>query len=157
VTSIIYGIKEPAFLLKIGGILICLSLGLNVLMIPKYGAIGAGIATSIPRLIALPIYIHFVSRKINQPWPMSEALRITLATAIMGLVIFPIQYYLDTVPGLCLSIPAGIIVYVVVLLAFRLVNNQDIKMLKQFGERLPAILKKVYMAAIGVLAKFAKA
>jgi O-antigen/teichoic acid export membrane protein len=156
ISSIIYGIKEPAFLLKVGCILICMSIGFNLLLIPKYGAIGAVIATSIPRLMAMPIYIHFVSRKIKQHWPMNEAVRTVLAAAGMGLIVFFIQYDLSAVLGLSLGVPVGIIVYLAALLAFKLVKSDDIRMLKQFEERLPSILKHPFAATIGFVGKLVK-
>lgn len=156
VSSIIYGLKEPVFILKIGIILICISIGLNLWLIPKYGAIGAVIATSVPRMIALPIYIRFVSRKLGVPWPLGDTARVVLASVIMGLIAFMLQYYLGDILSLCLGVPVGIIVYAAALLALGLVKPQDLRILKQFESRLPFTLRKGYDAIISFLERFVR-
>jgi O-antigen/teichoic acid export membrane protein len=156
VSSIIYGLKEPGFILKIGIILIVLSIGLNLWLIPKYGAVGAVIATSFPRMIALPIYICFASRKIKMPWPLGDTARVVLASVIMGLLVFALQHYLSDILGLCLGIPAGIIIYAVAILALGLVKPQDLNILKQTEKQLPKVLRKGYAAIINFLAKFVR-
>jgi O-antigen/teichoic acid export membrane protein len=156
VSSIIYGIKEPVFILKIGVILVCLSIGLNLWLIPKYGAIGAVIATSIPRMLSLPLYIRFVSKRIGAPWPLGDTIRVVLASVVMGLVVFMLQHYLGIVLGLCLGVPVGIIVYIAALLVLHLAGPQDLTILKQIEPRLPFVLRKGYAAIIGLVEKFVK-
>jgi O-antigen/teichoic acid export membrane protein len=156
VSSIIYGIKEPVFILKIGVILVCLSIGLNLWLIPKYGAIGAVIATSIPRMLSLPLYIGFVSRRIGAPWPLGDTIRVVLASVVMGLVVFVLQHYLGIVLGLCLGVTVGIIVYLAALLLLRLARPQDLTILKQLEPRLPFILRKGCAAIINLVERFVR-
>jgi stage V sporulation protein B len=157
VSSIIYGIKEPAYLLKIGAVLVCMSIGLNFWLIPKYGAMGAVIATSIPRVISLPIYIFFVSKKIKKPWPMGDTVKIALASAGIGLVAFVLQHYLESaVLSLCLSVAVSIIVFIIALLALGVVRKNDLIILKQVEQRLPLPFRRGFAALIGVVEKFAR-
>ncbi len=157
VSSIIYGIKEPAYLLKIGAVLVCMSIGLNFWLIPKYGAMGAVIATSIPRVISLPIYIFFVSKKIKKPWPMGDTVKIALASAGIGLVAFVLQHYLESaVLSLCLSVAVSIIVFIIALLALGVVRKNDLIILKQVEQRLPLPFRRGFAAVIGVVEKFAR-
>jgi O-antigen/teichoic acid export membrane protein len=156
VSSVIYGIKEPVFLLKIGVFLMCVSIGLNLWLIPKYGAIGAVIATSIPRMVSLPIYIYYVSRKINTPWPLGDTIRPILASLLMGLVLFGLQYYLSDVLGLVIGIPIGILSYVIFLLIVRFPTQQDINVLRQIEERMPIVLRKSFAVVIRVAGKFVR-
>jgi O-antigen/teichoic acid export membrane protein len=156
VTSIIYGIKEPVFLVKIGAVLIILSIGLNFLLIPRYGAMGAVIATSIPRLIALPLYIRFVSKRIGQPWPIKDGIKIASVSVGTGLIVFLIQYYLGDAIGLGVGIPVGFVIYVAGLLALRLVKPEDMRMLRQLEKRVPAIFRGIFTAALNLVGKFAK-
>jgi len=156
VSSIIYGLKEPGFILKTGVLLILLSIGLNLWLIPKYGAMGAVIATSFPRMIALPIYIRFASRKIEAPWPLGDTARAVLASVVMGLVVFVLQHYLGDILSLCLGVPVGIIIYAAALLALGLVKPQDLRILKQFENRLPLTLRKGYTAIINFLGRFVR-
>jgi O-antigen/teichoic acid export membrane protein len=156
VSSIIYALKKPGFILKIGIILIILSIGLNLWLIPKYGAIGAIIATSFPRVIALPIYICFASRKIKMPWPLGDTARVIIASVIMGLLVFTLQHYLSDILGLCLGVPAGIIIYAAAILALGLVKPQDLNILKQTEKQIPKAFRKGYAAIINFIAKFVR-
>jgi O-antigen/teichoic acid export membrane protein len=155
VSSVIYGIKEPVFLLRMGVVLVCISLGLNLWLIPKYGTMGAVIGTSIPRLIALPLYIRFVSRKIQVPWPLKDTLKITCISIIMGLILFVIQYFLSDILGLVIGICLGIVIYFSSLFIFRLIKTQDLKNLRQVADRLPKKLRSKYLTLIDRLDKFA--
>ena len=156
VSSIIYGIKEPSYILKIGVFLIVLSVGLNLWLIPKYGALGAVIATSVPRVISLPLYIRFVSRKIGASWPLGDTFKTVAAAVILGLVVFVIQYYLDGIPSLAVSIPVGIFVYVLALLALRVVNREDFTLFKGAQNIVPAPLRKTYIALLTTMQRVAR-
>ena len=156
-SSIIYGIKEPGYLLKIGAILVCLSIGLNLWLIPDHGAIGAVIATGIPRVIALPIYILFVSKKIRTPWPVSDTIKIALASVVIGAMAFVLQYYVHSpILSICLSIPICIVVFVAVLLSLGVIKTSDLIVLKKVEMQLPSPLRRGFMVLIGVLDKFAR-
>jgi len=156
VTSVIYGIREPVFLLKIGVILIVISIGLNLWLIPKIGTMGAVIATSIPRILAIPLYINFISKKIKVSWPLGDTLRIAVASVIMGAIVFGIQYFISDILGLVLGILAGIITYAAGILILRLITNQDIRILKQIEKKVPSIFRKSFSGIIGFLSKFAR-
>jgi O-antigen/teichoic acid export membrane protein len=157
VSSIIYGIKEPGYLLKIGAVLVCVTVGLNFWLIPEHGALGAVIATSIPRSIALPIYIIFVSRRIEKPWPMGDTLRIFLASVVAGLVAFFLQYPLDSaLLSLCLSVPVSIITFIIALLVLRVVRESDLMTFKQIEQQIPSRFRRGFAAVIRVAAKFVR-
>jgi stage V sporulation protein B len=156
VSSIIYGVKEPTYLLKIGIGLVIISIGLNFWLIPIYGAIGAVIATSIPRMLALPLYIRFVSKRIGEPWPLKATIRTSIAAVGMGVVAFLIQLYLGTALGLGLGIPLSIIVYIVALLLFGAVRAQDISMLRQIEKHMPTKFRRIYIGTLDLINKFVK-
>jgi O-antigen/teichoic acid export membrane protein len=144
VSSVIYGINQPTFLLKIGVVLAAMSVGLNFWLIPKYGALGAVIATAIPRVLSLPIYIRFVSRKIGEPWPMRDTIKIVLASLIMGGVIYAVQAQVGVVTGLAAGIILGLVVYITALFFLRIIGERDLEILEKVQEMLPRRLKKPY-------------
>jgi O-antigen/teichoic acid export membrane protein len=148
VSSVIYGIKEPSFLVKIGAFLVVIAIGLNLLLIPKFGAVGAVIATSIPRVISVPLYIRFVSKKTGASWPMGDTFKTAISAVIMGLIVFIIQYYLGGILSLAVSIPIGIIVYAAALFAIGAVKREDFTLFKGVQKTLPAPLRKPYLALL---------
>jgi O-antigen/teichoic acid export membrane protein len=156
VSSVIYGIRQPTLLLKIGAVLIVINVGLDFWLIPKYGAYGAVAATSIPRMLSLPIYIYFVSRKINERWPMADTLKIVLASIITGLATFVLQRTFGLVLSLVLGVTAGIILYIVALLVLRAVKPEDLQFLKKVEKRVPSILRQQYSKVINQVAVFVR-
>lgn len=157
VSSIIYGIKEPGYLLKAGAVLVFMSIGLNLWLIPGHGAMGAAIATSIPRVIALPIYIFFVSRKIKTSWPMVDTVKIALVSVGVGLVAFVIQHYLENdILSICLSVPISFIAFVIALLVLGVVKADDLTILKRAEQRLPLPFRRGFAAIIRMTEKFVR-
>jgi O-antigen/teichoic acid export membrane protein len=151
VSSVIYGIKEPSFLVKVGIFLVVLSIGLNLWLIPKYGALGAVIATSIPRVITVPIYVRFVSKKTGAAWPMRDTLKTAIAAVIIGTAAFIIQHYLGNTLGLALGIPIGIIVYGVALLVIGAVTREDLHTFRALQKSLPKPLRKSYTGIMNLI------
>jgi O-antigen/teichoic acid export membrane protein len=149
-TAVIYGVNQPAFVLKVGLLLLCLGVGLNLWLIPWLGAVGAATASSVPRLLVLPIYIYFVYKRIGVSWPVGDTLRIALACSVMGVVLFVIQNYLGMALGLALAVPVGLPVYVVAILTLGTFRSQDIHILEGFQGFLPSALRKHYEALMGV-------
>jgi O-antigen/teichoic acid export membrane protein len=142
--AVIYGINQPAFVLKMGGLLALLNVGLSLWLIPKYGMMGAVVASSVPRVLTLPVYIGFASRRIGATWPLWDTVKIALASLIMGLLLFVLQSHLGTVLALASLIPLGTVLYIAVILAFRVVRKQDLDILKGIESSLPTVLRKKY-------------
>jgi len=154
-TSVIYGTNEPAFILKVVLLLAFLNLGLNLWLVPRYGVLGAAIGSSVPRLLTLPLYIRFASRKIGSAWPMGDTVRIGLASVIMGAVLFVLQNYLGVVLSLALSVPLGLIVFTAVILTLGVVRQRDVDTLNGIQKSLPQPLRKSYTAVIRLLERAA--
>jgi O-antigen/teichoic acid export membrane protein len=143
VSSVIYGIKEPSYLVKIGAILVLVSVGLCLWLIPRYGAMGAVIALSIPRTISLPIYVVFVCKRIQAPWPTGDTLRTASAAMCAGLAAFAVQHYVNSnLLALCVGVAVAVVVYATAVLALRVVRSGDLDTLKQVEQRLPSWFRR---------------
>jgi len=149
-TSVIYGINEPSFILKVYLMTACLSIGLNLWLIPKYGIVGAAIGSSGPRFLSALLYIHFASRKIAAPWPLSSTAKIALASLVMGLPLLLLQYHLGTVASLVLSLPLGVMLYLAAILVLREVHKLDLEAFKKIQDYLPVLLRGKYAALLNV-------
>ena len=128
-----------------------LSIGLSVWLVPLYGALGAAIASSVSLVLTLPVNVIFISKNIGAIWPMRDAIRITLATLIMGLIVYALQAYLGVVMSLILGIPLGVVIYIIAILALKVVHEQDIAMLKKIQGSFPILLRKHYIHLVELL------
>jgi O-antigen/teichoic acid export membrane protein len=152
-TSVIHALNKATFDLKAGVVLACLSVGLDLWLIPRHGVLGAAIGSSIPRLLMIPIYSVFVLRNIKASWPWADTAKITLASCTMGLALFAIQTRMGTVLSLALSIPLGLLIYGALLFGMRVVQRQDLQMFGRLEESLPSRFRKTYLSLIGLAMK----
>jgi O-antigen/teichoic acid export membrane protein len=154
--AVIYGINQPAFLLKVGGLLALVNVGLSIWLIPEYGVVGAAIAGSVPRLFLLPIRARFVSKKIGATWPVWDTLKIVIASLIMGLVVFVLQSQLGTALSLALCLPLGVVLYIVTILALRVIGKKDVTILKSIQDSLPSTVRNRYSTLIRLVDSLAR-
>lgn len=149
------GINQPTFLFGAGLFLGGLNIGLNLWLIPRYGVLGAAIASSASRFLSLFPYIWFASRKIGTTWPLADTPKIGAASVIMGLALFGLQIHLDAALSLALGIPLGLVLYAIAILFFRVVHKQDLNILRGIQGSLPLALRKHYATFIGVAERLA--
>ncbi|MFH1140641.1 MAG: flippase [Chloroflexota bacterium] len=150
----LYAVDKPAFALKVAVVLAPLHIGLNLLFISRYGAIGAAIATSALQFLILPVYIWLMYRETRALWPLADGARTVLAAAVMGIALFALYKVWGTIPALVLALPLGGALYFLGLVAFGALRAQDLEILAKAKEVLPSILWNPYrgmMRAMGSL------
>jgi len=123
-----------AFMIFLSGVL---NIVLNVLFIPRYGFMGAGIAKSISYagLIILGIKM---SRSLL-PWQVSgrSVMKISFAGVIMAGCLIPVKNLLSiSVFNLILLIILGIAVYTAILLLSKEIKDDEIHLVKSYSTRL---------------------
>jgi O-antigen/teichoic acid export membrane protein len=95
-------------------LVLLLNVGINLLLIPGSGAVGASIATLVSLCVFLIIQHLFIWRRLFRVPLLALLWKPVLSTAIMGVVIFPLR-----TTGLYSVLPLAAAIYVVVLLALR--------------------------------------
>jgi O-antigen/teichoic acid export membrane protein len=153
-SAVISGINQPGYILKTGVFLVLLSIGLDLWLIPRYGVTGAAVASSVSRFLSLPLYTVFTSRKTGGTWPVMDSIKITLISAVMGVGLFFIQSHLGIVLSLVVGIPAGVAIYVIGILACRIIRKEDMDILRKTETSIPHVLRKGYIAIINFVEKF---
>ncbi len=149
--AVIRGINRPGFILKVTAILAALKISLLLWLVPGYGVNGAAIASSVPRVLALFVYIAFVLRNVGAAWPVRDTVKIFLASLIMGLIVYVLQSQLDVVPSLILGIPLGIMVYALLILSLGVIREPDLAIFKGIQDSLPMFLRKHYISLIRLM------
>ncbi len=114
-----------------------LNIGLNLLLVPRYGYVVAGITTLIGYLLLL--FMHAFTSRSYLTWrlPGKVLLNVSAAASLMGLVVFGINT-LDTQGNgislilLFLAILAGAIVYIGALWFLGEISDEEKNMVKRF-------------------------
>ena len=110
------------------------NVGLNFLLIPKYGFYAAGITTLLG-FLTVDVLSYFLGRRLFA-WhlPIASIGKALGASVPMGMLIIALQRWspLQTVPTLILSVLLGVVTYVGGLLAMREFSKEDVAKLRQF-------------------------
>ncbi|MCK4252019.1 polysaccharide biosynthesis C-terminal domain-containing protein [candidate division WOR-3 bacterium] len=109
-----------------------LNLGLNFLLIPKYGYMAAALTTLVSYAFLLFLMIITSRRFFVWEFPFKTLVKVSLASAIMGGIVYPIGNNLtSSVPiNLILGIFVGVVVYIVMLIVLQEPNKQEIQTLQ---------------------------
>jgi O-antigen/teichoic acid export membrane protein len=86
------------------------NIGVNLILIPRCGALGAGWATFLAYGVALLISVVLTRRTHPLPWPWSQLARIGVCTAVMGAVVMTLAHLRGAV-ALATQIGTGIGTY----------------------------------------------
>ncbi len=114
-------------------IAVAVNAGLNVLMIPRYGFFGAGIATLVSYALLLVLQAGMSRRYFTWRFPLRTLLNVVVSSGLAGVASYGVFALCDTVlvwsvaVGLGLSGAAGIIVYGAGLAALGEFTRQEIE------------------------------
>lgn len=149
--AVFYGTNRPGFIFTLNGVFACISIGLSLWLIPRYGALGAAIICALP--IHFALMIHFASKKIGASWPVRDTIKIVMASLVMGLAVFALQSQLGVIPSLALGIPSGVAIYFAAIFLLGVVRKEDLTTLKHVQGCLPKPMRKPYIRFSGLVEK----
>jgi O-antigen/teichoic acid export membrane protein len=123
-----------AFVVFLSG---ALNVGLNILLIPRYGALGAGVAKSISYagLIILGIKMSYSFL----PWKISggSVLRVSFAGTVMALCLILVKNLLPvSLLTLLFLMGLGVVIYTAVLFFSKEIRDGEIKVIKSYSAKL---------------------
>ena|GEM_PF-2716713 len=147
----IRGINHPGFLLKTMVIFAILNIGLSYWLIPRYGILGATIANIVIIVPTLPVYTIFIYKKCGIIWPWRDAIKIIIASLVMGVAIYILHNHLSAILSLVLCIPLGIVIFFIAIFALRVIKEQDLVILKGIQNSLPLVLRKHSLPLVGLM------
>jgi O-antigen/teichoic acid export membrane protein len=102
---------------------------LSIVLIPKYGAIGSVISSSVAGVSGI-IYESVVLHKLLCPsYPIDFLWKIICASVIMGVIIYllkPLLFALSDYIGLFLAILTGVIIYGFLVIKLKPISNEVI-------------------------------
>jgi O-antigen/teichoic acid export membrane protein len=151
--AVIRGVNRPGFLLITQAIVSVINIGLSLLFIPKYGVIGATAVSSMSMALFFPAYIIFINKKLGAGWPVRDTIKIAIASTIMGIVVYVIHSHLGAALSLVLCIPLGVVLYLVAIFAFKVIQEEDLTVLRGIQDSLPSILRKYYVFFLTLMEK----
>ncbi len=110
------------------------NVALNILTIPRYGYLAAGINILITYIIYMILIIVVSRRFFIWDFSFMSLGRIALSSAIMGVVLYFISRYLSSfmVLNIAVSICVGIVIYTSMLFLLREIGRDEVKIFKEW-------------------------
>lgn len=114
-----------------------LNVALNLVLIPKYGFLGAAWATMIAYLVYLVVVVLMSRRLMQWIFPWLEAMKVAAAGAVMAVSL----YFMNRIQvggfgGLVICIVSGAVIYVAALIAFKGITPSEYKYSKEMLRKL---------------------
>ena len=123
---------------------------LNAIFIPLFGYIGASVVTVITDLIGTLQFYSLLRKKLNLPDITSILSRVILAATLMGLCVWAIGFltrHLTDIMVLIVSIGTGVIVYLSLVLALRLLDQTELELIRKLSVKIGSVLRPVKNAS----------
>jgi O-antigen/teichoic acid export membrane protein len=118
------------FAMAITGVNVLVNIIGNIILLPRYGIIGAAIMTVVSELLQGIFYFYFVRSKITDFKFFGFFWQPIIASLVMGSVV----WYGQTLP-LFVIVPIGVVVYGLSLLALRFFHKDDLVLVKSLLSR----------------------
>ena len=147
--TILHSVDEQNFIVRLGLGVAVLNIGFDLILIPRYGAIGAALANSGSQLVSGIVGIIYSMRRFSLSFPLRSLGRIGLAALAAAAIAWLISRWFG---GLVLAIGAGILVYPLLLRLFAALEATDHAFLSQVSGYLPSRLAPAYQGLVDFLA-----
>jgi O-antigen/teichoic acid export membrane protein len=152
--AILYGYEKQAFIYKFGFFLAIFNICLDLLLIKKYGALGAAIAYGITTVVGSVVGLSYTCRAMGLKYPFSSLFKVLFSTIIMGISMEIVLLHNKELFGFIASIVCGIFVYIVGSLVLGTFEKEDYLVLENLSSVLPGKLKKTLLGCIAFFERF---
>lgn len=122
--TVIASINKQPIALKINILCMLLNIGLNLILIPGYGLIGASVATVVTYILSAILCLYYVSRQLCKIQSQNFASKILIANLVMALFILSFIKM-----NLLLIVSLSVILYFGVLFLLGVINKTDYDLL----------------------------
>jgi len=151
--TLLYSAEDIGFVLKFGSIAAFVNIAADIVLIPRYGAVGAAWANGIAQTIAgITIWSRVLSRypvRIN----ISVLLRLVAATFAMAAAVLAIVHMpFSALTKLAIAVPAGAIVFLMMSRVLKMLQKDDRRRLLSLSALVPMPARIWYERLINFLA-----
>jgi O-antigen/teichoic acid export membrane protein len=140
-TVLLQATENQAFLLRAGLLCAAVNLGIDVLLIPVHGALGAAIGNGTGQMLSAAVVWVFIARKFSPDMRYGMIARILASGIVMAGVVIAMTRWLPPVAGSAAGVMTGMFVYVAMLRLTRALRQEDRDRLQSLAAILPERLR----------------
>lgn len=153
-SAVLYGYERQSFIYKYGFILAGINLVMDIILIPRYGAMGAAVCYGITTVLGSIGGLIYTCRTMKLQYPFASVFKILFATIMMGTVMEIVLLRDREIFGSLFALAAGTVVYLVSALVLGTFEQEDYSILESAKKVLPGRMKGIVDWAIGFIAQF---
>lgn len=153
-SAVLYGYEKQAFIYKYGAVLAVLNIILDILLIPRFGAVGAATCYGIIAVLGAVGGLIYTCRTMRLRYPIVSVFKILFSTIIMATVMQIVVFQLPNLVGYISCAPIGIFVYLVCALVLGTFEKEDYEVLESVKTVLPGKTKGAVDWAVGFVSQF---
>lgn len=150
-SAILYGVEKQGFILRYSIVLAVINIALSMLLIPRYGAIGATVTYSTVTMAGSIGGLIYVCKVVGLNYPFKSIAKILMSSIIMGIVMYLIVRQKAELFGFLFSMPVGIAVYVMSSLLWGTFEEEDYIILANIKKALPERWRGLVDSAIKLI------
>ncbi len=137
-SSLLYGAELQRVVVRAGILSALINVSASLLLVPILGAKGAALAGASAQVAGGVVMIFYAYRKfMKQKFPLSNVIRILLASALMAIAAFVVIETIRGLAGLILALIVSLPLYILGLLVTHSLTSEDIKLTEAALGRLP--------------------
>jgi len=123
-TSVIYGTNHPLYFLTRGLLAVPAAIALAMILIPRYGVVGAALAHNVSSPFFL-VTLWYTTTRLGLSWPYKDTIRIILACVVMAGGLMLLRTYLQAIELTPVIILLGAVLYLIQLPLLRILRKDD--------------------------------
>ena len=150
-TALLQAAERQGFMIVWGCICGGLDILLDILLIPRYGAVGAAFANGIAQTIAAGGIWWFAMRTMHLDLRLKDFARIAMAGAAMAAGVLGVNRLLGGYAGMVVSIAAGAVIWMAALRLIRVLDTADAQRFLSLARSLPASFRAPWKRLIAWL------
>jgi O-antigen/teichoic acid export membrane protein len=136
--------ERQASLMRFGLAAAVFNVILDLILIPRFGGLGAALAKGTTFVFAAIGLWTMVRAAVGLRFPAGPLLRLLAATAVMGVLVAAVARLLPPLPAVLLGVPLGALVFAVGLRLSRFLDRQDLDRLRALARALPAPARPLF-------------
>ena len=148
--SVLYSMEEQSFIVRLNALVALFNIILSLLLIPKYGATGAALATCGCHTVSSAVSIAHAARRLQVDLPFRVLSRILLAALSAAAIAWLVSTWLG---GLVVAVAAALLLYPVMLRLYAALDDSDQQLLSRLSQHLPQSLVPAYQGLVQFLVR----
>ncbi|MEW6041332.1 MAG: polysaccharide biosynthesis C-terminal domain-containing protein, partial [Elusimicrobiota bacterium] len=141
--ALFFAMEKQSLIIKFSAILAFLNIVMDILLIPRYGALGAAFCNGTVQIIGSIIGLIYIYKVFNYAYPIKSISKIAFSSLFMGVVMLVIVKTDTKISGFIMALLIGPFIYLISCIVLGSFENEDLEILNKCIDVAPRPVSKV--------------